>query len=146
VRGFSLDEGKPPPPTEASPLWRLDITAWQQGEPSEPRSFCVMSGQAPVLARESTGSEGRLMVYRDANHVSRSVTWPTGARDVSWPSDMPVTDGELYSLNLDSQGATTVRWRTVSANSGSLTALASQLLDNGCYDQLDTLQTQVASK
>ena len=146
VRGFSLDDGKPPAATEMPPLWRLDIPTWQQGEPSDARNFCVMAGQAPVLSRDPGGSQGSLVIYQDSTQSSRVLTWSAGARDIPWPSDLPHSDGSLYSLNLDGLGATTVRWRTVSPGAANLTALATALLDNGCYDQLDALQTQVASQ
>jgi hypothetical protein len=146
VRGFTLDDGKTPAPTDVPPLWRLDIVSWQQGEPSDPRNFCVVHGQIPVLTRDTTASEGRLAIYQDSTHVSRILTWPAGLRDIAWPNNLPYADGDLFSLNLDDAGATTVRWRTVPAESADLTALATALLDNGCYDQLDSLQTQVAGK
>ena len=39
-----------------------------------------------------------------------------------------------------------VRWRTIPADQANLTAVASALLENGCYDQLDSLQSQVADR
>lgn len=146
VRGFTLDEGKTPPPTDVPPLWRLDIVAWQQAEPSDPRSFCVPSGQAPVLTRDSVGAEGRLTIYQESTHASRVLTWPAGARAIAWPRDLSYADGDLFSLNLDDAGATAVRWRTIPAETANLTVMANDLLDNGCYDQLDNLQTQVAAQ
>ncbi len=146
VRGFTLDDGRTPAPIEVPPLWRLDVVSWQQGEPSDPRNFCVERGRIPVLTRATTASEGRLAIYQDSTHVSRVLPWPAGARDIAWPNSLTHADGDLFSINLDDAGATTVRWRTVPAESANLTALATTLLDNGCYDQLDSLQTQVAGK
>ena len=146
VRGFSLQEGAPAPPPEVPPLWRLDVTAWQQAEPSDSHNFCIQKGQTPVLTRASATSEGRLVIYDEATKTSRTVTWPAGARDLAWPSDIAFADGQPFGLNLDSAGATSVRWRTVPAEQASLTAVAGALLDNGCYDQLDSLQSQVAAK
>ena len=60
-------------------------------------------------------------------------------------SSLPVADGAVYDLNLDAAGATSVRWRTIPQATASLTDLASSLLANGCYDQLDTLQAQFAA-
>lgn len=146
VRGFSLDEGKAAPPPEVPPLWRLDVVAWQQAEPSDSHNFCVQKGQAPVLTRAAAGGEGKLVIFDDASHASRTVSWPAGARDLVWPRDIAFSDGQLFGLNLDSAGATSVRWRTIPSEAASLTAIASALLDNGCYDQLDSLQSQVATK
>jgi len=146
VRGFSLEDAKPPAPPEVPPLWRLDVPAWQQAEPSDARSFCVMRGQAPVLTRGAAGADGKLVIYQDTTRVSRTVTWPAGARALTWPSDLPFANGELFALNLDAAGATQVRWRTIPAESPNLTSLAQDLLDNACYDQLDSLQSQVADK
>jgi hypothetical protein len=147
VRGFTLDEGKsPPPPPEAPPLFRLDVSAWQQAEPMDGHNFCVVRGQTPSMTRASDAADGSLVVYEEANQTSHTIIWPAGARDLPWPSSLPLADGAAYDLNLDAEGATKVRWRTISASEASLTQLASTLLDNGCYDQLDTLQTQFAAK
>jgi hypothetical protein len=146
VRGFSLDEGKAATPSEVPPLWRLDIPSWQQGDPNEARSFCVPRGQTPTLSRGMAGPESRLVVFQDATHASRVITWPAGARTLNWPANMPYADGELFSLDLDDAGSVMVRWRTIPAATESLTSLASAMLDNGCYDQLDALQSQIADK
>ena len=145
VRGFSLDDGKSPPP-DVPPLWRLDVAAGEQAEPADSHNFCVQQGQAPVLTRASAANEGKLVISDDATHASRTVAWAAGARDLVWPRDLTFTDGQLFGLNLDSAGATMVRWRTIPSDGTSLTAVARALLDNGCYDQLDSLQSQVATK
>jgi hypothetical protein len=105
-----------------------------------------MRGQAPVLTRGAAGADGKLVIYQDATRSTLVVTWPAGARMLAWPSNLPFADGELFSLNLDDTGATQVRWRTIHTESQNLTSLAESLLDNGCYDQLDTLQSQVADR
>lgn len=146
VRGFSLDEGKAPPVPDVPPLWRLDVKAWQQNEPMDYHNFCVAAGHAPVLTRSATADPGTLEIYKESTKTTRSVTWPAGARDLTWPQDLTWTEGELFALNLDAAGGTEVRWRTVPASATSVTALAESLLDNGCYDQLDSLQSQVNAK
>lgn len=145
VRGFSLDEGKPAAAPEAPPLWRLDVSAWQQAEPMDNHNFCVVRGQTPVLTRASDKNDGALVIYRETDQSSRTVPWPAGANNLAWPAGLPIADNATYDLNLDAVGATKVRWRVIETG-GSLTKLAGALLDNGCYDQLDTLQSQVAAK
>jgi hypothetical protein len=146
VRGFSLDEGKAAAPAaEAPPLFRLDVSAWQQAEPMDGHNFCVVRGQRPVLTRASDHNEGSLAIVRDGEQSTHTVLWPAGSRDLAWPADLEVADGATYALNLDAAGATRVRWRLVDG-SGGLTQLASALLDDQCYDQLDALQSQVAAK
>jgi hypothetical protein len=146
VRGFSLDEGKTPPPPEVPPLWRLDVTAWQQAEPTESHDFCVRKGQSPTFTRAANSTEGKLVISDSTSHASRTVTWPAGARDLAWPRDIAFSDGQLFGLNLDAGGATMVRWRTIPLDQASLAAVAEALLDSGCYDQIDSLQSQVAAK
>ena len=146
VRGFSLDEDKTTPPPQVPPLWRLDVGAWQQAEPTDSHNFCVRSDQAPVLTRAAAAGEGKLLISDSASHASRTVTWAAGARDLAWPRDLTFSDGQLFGLNLDAGGATMVRWRTIPADQANLTAVASALLENGCYDQLDSLQSQVADR
>jgi|GEM_PF-2400843 len=146
VRGFSLDEGKAAPAPEATPLWRADVESWQQGEPADPHNFCVAHGQAPVLARETATSEGSLTIYSDATKATRAIVWPAGVTELAWPADIPHADGQLYALNLNGAGATQVRWREIPGQASSLTDMARAMLDAGCYDQLDTLQSQVGMK
>jgi hypothetical protein len=146
VRGFTLGGETPPaPPAEAAPLWRLDVAAWQQAEPTDTRNFCLASAQAPILTRSSAAAEGHLEVYREATRTARTLTWPAGAHELAWPSDLPLADSGVYDLNLDSAGGATVRWKQLPADAHSLVDLARGLLDNGCYDQLDTLKAQSAS-
>jgi hypothetical protein len=145
VRGFTL-QGETPAPESAStsPLWRLDVPAWQEAEPADAHNFCVPQGRSPVLTRSSAQSSGTLVIYRDGGHGGRTVTWPAGLHDMPWPEGLSYADGETYALNLNASGATTVRWRTIPADSGTLVNLARTLLDNGCYDQLDTLKAESA--
>jgi hypothetical protein len=146
VRGFSLDDGKTPPAQDAPPLWRLDVSAWQEDEPMDSHNFCVMQGQTPVLTRDASTAEGTLVIFQESTQATHTVTWTAGVRNLSWPAGLPFSDGASYDLNLDAAGATKVHWRTIPAANASLTQLASSLLDNRCFDQLDTLQAQFAAK
>jgi hypothetical protein len=147
VRGFNLQpEGKPEVQAEAQPLWRLDVASWQQEEPMDGHNFCIVAGQPALLGRASNGAESKLVIYQETTQITRTVIWPAGSRTLVWPADLPTTDGAVYGLNLDSAGATSVRWRSLPATSASVTDLAASLLANGCYDQLDTLQAQFASR
>jgi hypothetical protein len=146
VRGFTLQSETPANAGAGStaPLWRLDVPAWQEAEPSDTHNFCVPSGRAPVLTRGAAGATGNLVIYHDGARNGRTLAWPAGAHDLAWPEGMSFTDGETYALNLNAAGATVVRWRIIPSNAGSLVDLARTLLDNGCYDQLDTLKAQTA--
>jgi hypothetical protein len=146
VRGFTLQSEPPPPPDTAStqPLWRLDVSAWQEAEPNDAHNFCVPKGHAPILTRSAAQSAGTLVIYADGSRAGRTVSWPAGSHDLPWPDGLSYADGDTYALNLNANGATTVRWRSIPADSGSLVNLARTLLDNGCYDQLDTLKAESA--
>lgn len=146
VRGFTL-QGETPANDGAgstAPLWRLDVPAWQEAEPSDTHNFCVPEGRAPVLTRGAAQAAGALVIYRDGSRNGRTLTWPAGSHDLPWPEGMSFADGETYALNLNAAGATVVRWRVIPPNAGSLVDLARALLDNGCYDQLDTLKAEAA--
>jgi hypothetical protein len=146
VRGFSLqDEAKPASPPDSQPLWRLDVAAWQQAEPMDGHNFCLTPGQTAQLTRASGAAEGKLVIYQEATHATRTVIWPAGARTLAWPADLPTADGSVYDLNLDDQGATSVRWRALPTAAASVTDLAASLLADSCYDQLETLQAQFAA-
>ena len=146
VRGFDLEAAPTESPPPTPPLWRLDIEAWHGAEPTDIRSFCIAEGTAPVLSRSSTSLAARLTISRTDGPEGRAAPWPAGVRDLAWPAGLPVTDGTEYSLSLDAQGATQVRWRTVPAGAGTLVGLARNLADRGCFDQLDALEAQVAVK
>jgi hypothetical protein len=143
VRGFALQSDAPPKSDGGpSPLWRLDVPAWQAAEPSDYHNFCVPQGHAPVLTRDAAQSSGTLVIFRDGSRAGKTVSWPAGSRDLPWPESLPVSDGDTYALNLNAAGATMVRWRLIPGDTGSLVNLARALLDNACYDQLDTLKAQ----
>ena len=146
VRGFTLQSETPPASDgpSTSPLWRLDVPSWQEAEPSDAHNFCVPEGHAPVLTRGAAQAPGTLVIYRDGGRNGRTLNWPAGAHDLPWPEGLSFADGETYALNLNASGATTVRWRLIPAESGTLVNLARTLLDNGCYDQLDTLKAEAA--
>lgn len=146
VRGFTLQGATPASdgPGSTAPLWRLDVPAWQEAEPSDTHNFCVPEGRAPVLTRGAAQGTGSLVIYPDGARNGRTLSWPAGARDLAWPAGLSFADGETYALNLNAAGATVVRWRVIPPNAGSLVDLARTLLDNGCYDQLDTLKAETA--
>jgi hypothetical protein len=144
VRGFSL-QGETAPKADGAttaPLWRLDVPAWQAAEPNDAHNFCVPQGHAPVLTRGAAQAAGTLVIYRDGSNAGKTVAWPAGSHDLPWPDTLSFADGETYALNLNASGATVVRWRRIPAESGSLVNLARTLLDNACYDQLDTLKAE----
>lgn len=147
VRGFSL-QGETPAKAggaaTASPLWRLDVPAWQAAEPNDAHNFCVPAGRTPVLTRGAAQAPGTLVIYRDGSNAGKTMPWPAGSHDLPWPESLPVADGDTYALNLNASGATMVRWRVIPAESASLVNLARALLDNACYDQLDTLKGEAA--
>ena len=147
VRGFSLQSEAPPAePAQTPPLWRLDVPSWQEAEPSDAHNFCVPQGRSPVLTRGAAMNPGTLVIYHEGSRNGRTLTWPAGAHDLAWPETLAIADGDTYALNLNASGATTVRWRVIPAASGTLVNLARTLLDNGCYDQLDTLKAEAAGE
>jgi hypothetical protein len=144
VRGFSLDQGPPQPAPDTPLLWRLDVSAWQQAEPKDAHDFCVAKGRTPVVTRDAYGADGALTITQESTQATRTVIWPAGTRDLAWPTDLPIAAG-VYDLDLDAAGATKVRWRSI-VTGPSLTSLAGALLDNGCYDQLDSLQSRLSGR
>ena len=146
VRGFTLQSETPASDGASTPpLWRLDVPAWQAAEPNDAHNFCVPEGHTPVLTRSAAQATGNLVIYRDGSRNGRTVTWPAGSHDLPWPDSMSFADGETYALNLNAAGATVVRWRVIPPTAGSLVNLARALLDNGCYDQLDTLKADAGT-
>ena len=125
-------------------IWRLSVAPEPDANPP-PRSqdsFCVVGDESPTLARSSARQEGRLEIRDNSTQSTAVATWPIGQLVMTWPADVPALDGVRYSLSLDSQPATTVTLRRLTSPPTDLRALASTLLDRGCYQQLVFIGSQ----
>jgi hypothetical protein len=141
TRGFSLQSPDGPPGGESGAsagLWQVDTVTGG--------AVCIARGETPSLARGAAGAPSPVRIVRAANGDSRSVTWTGGAAVANWPSDLPVTEGERYSITLDDGSRTAIVWRAVDRQSDGMTGLASALLDKGCFAQLDRLRAVVAGR
>jgi hypothetical protein len=141
TRGFSLrspDGSSPDHAKMAAGLWQVDTVTGG--------AVCTAPGETPVLARESGGASSPVRIVRDADGDSRAVEWACGADVADWPSALPVTEGERYSITLADGSRTAIVWRRVDRPSAGMAGLATALLDKGCFAQLDRLRAVVAGR
>jgi hypothetical protein len=140
TRGFSLQSSdEQPSESNSGPgLWQVDTKAGGD--------TCIVRGETPALGRGVDGAPSPVRIIRQANGDSRGVTWVAGENAVSWPADLPVTEGEHYSITLDDGSRIAIVWRAVDRQGDGMTGLATALLDKGCFVQLDRLRAVVAGR
>ena len=130
TRGFELQPAAQP--EDDGNLWQVDM--------SEGGAACVLTGQKPAFARGDAGSSAPIRLSRAATGETRSVAWPGGALIAPWPATMPVTDREAYEVTFDDGSVVSLTWRIVTPSLAGVEPLAADLLDKGCYAQLDRLR------
>jgi hypothetical protein len=133
TRGFSLQSDGPS--GGAARLWQVDTT--NGGD------VCIAPGVIPTLAQGDSGSPSPTKIVRLANGETRPVVWRAGAAVTNWPAELPVAEGERYSITMDDGSRTPIVWRVVNPSPHGMEGLASALLDKGCHVQLDRLKAVV---
>jgi hypothetical protein len=130
TRGFTLQPVSAP--GDDGNLWRVDVT--------EGGDACVLAGQKPSFARGDSSAPAPVSISRTSTGDKRIITWTKGGMTADWPSGLPVTDGESYKVTFEDGSSATLVWRTLPASTAGVEPLAADLLDKGCYAQLDRLR------
>jgi len=136
TRGFTLQPSDAP--STGARLWQVDTT--------DGGSFCFAPGETPTLARGGSGSPTPVRIVRLATGDSRTLAWAPGDVVANWPSNMPLQEGERYTITMDDGSVTPITWRSVDPSPNAMEGLASSLLDKGCHVQLDRLRAVVAAQ
>lgn len=123
----------PTGPTATPPanIWQIDV--------SSPGDFCVAAGQPVELWRRDAGA-ATIVITRMSDGAKRTLTWPAGSASLPWPADLPLADGEAYLVWTSDGMDAGVIWRAVDPPTGDWTGFAGQLMQKGCFAQLDTLR------
>ena len=121
----------PVPGVEATDIWEYDVR--QEG------TVCVRAGARPILWLPADHGTARLTISTVAGAMHTS-DWPAGQTSFAWPDSVPVTNGTSYTLSWSGDARPTrITARVLTAaEADSLDTLASTLIRNGCFGQLDT--------
>jgi hypothetical protein len=131
ARGLASEASAARPLAPPANIWQIDVAS--------PGDFCVAAGQPVELWRRDTNAAS-IVITRMSDNGKRTLAWPAGAASLEWPADLPLTDGEAYLVWTSDGMDAGVIWRAVDAPSGDWTGFAGQLLQKGCFAQLDTLR------
>jgi hypothetical protein len=132
TRGFTLETAPQPG------LWQLDIGG--------AGPMCLTKGVTPSLWRADPKGAMTAQIRRAATGLTAGVSWADGAAAADWPAGLPLSDGERYVIVLDDGSSATVVWRAVETPASGVEALASALVEQGCYGQVDRLRAAFASR
>jgi hypothetical protein len=149
--GFLLsDHDTRRPPTAVEALWLLDaskIAERADGGPeadSPPQDVCLLPDSAPTFLDDGV-SEPETALANSATGTPVPMSWQAGAHLLSWPTRLPIADGDRYTLNVSGWPSTVLIFRTISEQPKGLSDLAAALSDRGCYYQLEMLATSAAN-
>jgi hypothetical protein len=135
TRGFTLQSEDSP--GSGARLWQVDTT--------DGGAVCYAPHETPTLARGVPGSPSPVKITRVSTGASEPISWAAGAVSVNWPSDMPLSEGERYTIAMDDGAQTPIVWHMVDP-ANAMQGLAESLLDKGCHVQLDRLRAVVAAQ
>jgi len=138
VRGFGTSAtGAATAVNGPAGLWQVDV--------ARPGAFCIAQGQTAQLWR-SNGKPAKTVITRVSDNMSTDVTWPANVQVVDWPSKLPTTSGDTYTISTAGGADAGVTWRAVPEPTGDWTAFVTALSTAGCKAQLETLKYAVAEK
>lgn len=117
-------------------LWFVDVR--------KPGTVCVADAATLKLWRP-TLDDGAKATVTSAAGQAQTVDFAAGAMVREWPTQMPVTDGATYRVQMGSAAPVTIRFALVpAAPTGALPDTAEALAQRGCTTQLDLLAQAVS--
>jgi hypothetical protein len=117
-------------PASPTTIWHLDA--------SQSGNMCIADTSEVMLWRGDTS--GPTTVTISGSGGSRQVAWPAGAATLAWPSDLPISEGAQYSLAQPGVAVPArVTFRTLDSQPADMTAVAAELIERECQEQLDLL-------
>ena len=123
------------PPKPAS-LWYVDV--------SHPGTVCVLGSERVRLWRPDTTGEASYSLRASAGGDSHAAMFDDGSRLASWDAAaLPITDGASFALSgPDGAGGGTLTFAVLAAAAEEPEALAQQLIEKGCTQQLELLSSE----
>ena len=132
--GASASRGENPP--RPSSLWYVDV--------SHPGTVCVLGTERVRLWRPETEGEATYSLRAGAGGASHDATFDDGATLASWDTAaLPITDGASFALaGPGGVGSGTLTFAVLGAAAEEPEALAQQLIEKGCTQQLELLSSE----
>jgi hypothetical protein len=85
-------------------IWQIDVAS--------PGDFCAAPGLPVELWRRDTGAAA-VLITRIVNDSKRTLTWGAGEASLTWPADLPLSDGEAYLISTTDGMDAGLMWRAV---------------------------------
>lgn len=123
---------KPPRPAN---LWYVDV--------SHPGTVCVLGTERVRLWRPVLEGEATYTLRAGTDGASHPVTFGDGSPLASWDAAaLPITDGASFALAGPDGAGGTLTFAVLEAAAEEPEALAQQLIEKGCMQQLEVLSAE----
>jgi hypothetical protein len=123
--------GGPTGATDGRNVWQADV--------ARSGNVCVANPADLGLYRSNASREGQAMLTDQVSGRQSAVHFDPGQSIASWPSDLPVRNGESYSVKLTGASAATLQVRMLAPVPQGLEGMAQSFIRNDCQAQLDVL-------
>ena len=120
--------------TKSPNLWFVDV--------SKSSTVCVADPAHVQLWRPDASADGTLTVAGASG--SGTVALPKNVNVMSWPTDMPVTEGATYTVSGAGDQPAKITFALLEPKAAGLENTAAALIERGCKAQLDLLIDTVA--
>jgi hypothetical protein len=120
-------------PLRPSNLWYVDI--------SHPGTVCIVGTDRVRLWRPATDGDATYSLRAGVDGTSHSVTFADGDTLAPWDtSAFPIADGASFALSgPEGEAGSTLTFAVLAAAAEEPEALAQQLIEKGCTQQLEVL-------
>ena len=125
----------PDDPVHPTNLWYVDV--------SHPGTFCVVGTDRVRLWRPATEGDATYSLRSGSGGASHSVTFADGDTLAPWDTAvLPISDGASFTLSSPGgSGGGTLKFAVLDTAAEEPEALAQQLIEKGCTQQLELLST-----
>jgi hypothetical protein len=126
-------------PARPASLWYVDV--------SHPGTVCVVGSERVRLWRPATEGDATYTLRAGTGGESHPVTFADGDRLAPWDAAaLPIADGASFALSGPDSAAGTLTFAVLGAAAEEPEALAQQLIEKGCTQQLELLSTATMIK
>ena len=123
-------------PVRPQSLWYVDV--------SHPGTVCVLGSERVRLWRPEKDGEATYSLRASGGAADHAVTFDDGSRLASWDAAaLPIADGASFALSgPNGTGGGTLKFAVLGAAAEEPEALAQQLIEKGCTQQLELLSAE----
>lgn len=123
-------------PARPENLWFVDV--------SHPGTVCVLGSERVRLWRPGKDGEATYLLRASGGGTDHAVTFEDGSRLASWDAAaLPITDGASFALSGPGSAAGgTLKFAVLGTPAEEPEALAQQLIEKGCTQQLELLSAE----